>query len=169
MQKNYTTSRLSLLRLQLTDTVFIKELVNTEGWIKFIGDRNIHNEEAAFAYIEKLLNSSHIIYWVVRVLENNIPVGVVTLIKRDYLPHHDIGFAFLPQHCKNGYAFEAAAALLKDVIQDPQHTKILATTLKNNSNSIHLLHKLGFKFDKVIEKDDEQLLLYEMQRTAQDM
>lgn len=166
MYKTYTTSRLRLSSLQLTDTTFIKELVNTEGWIKFIGDRNIHTEEAAKTYVEKLLYSQHIHYWIVSLQENGIPVGVVTLIKRDYLPHHDIGFAFLPEHGKKGYAFEAATAVLQDVVQDPQHTKILATTLKENTSSIHLLQKMGFEFEGEIDTDAEKLLLYAFSKAS---
>jgi [ribosomal protein S5]-alanine N-acetyltransferase len=160
MQNDYATARLSLSKLQLSDSIFIQQLVNTEGWIQFIGDRNIHTEEAAIAYIEKLLNSAHITYWVVRLKEDPIPIGVVTLIKRDYLDHYDIGFAFLPEYGRKGYAFEAATAILEAVTQYPQHTKILATTLKNNNSSIQLLQKLGFHFEKEIERDNEKLLVF---------
>lgn len=160
MQNDYATARLSLSRLQLSDRAFIQQLVNTEGWIQFIGDRNIHTEETAIAYIEKLLNSPHIIYWVVRLQTDNTPIGVVTLIKRDYLDHHDIGFAFLPEHGGKGYAFEAATAILQAVTQYPQHSKILATTLKDNTRSVQLLQKMGFAFEKEMLLEQEPLLVY---------
>lgn len=160
MQNHYSTSRLLLNKLQLTDTAFIQKLVNTEGWIRFIGDRNIHTEAAATAYVEKLLYSQHIHYWVVTLQQTGMPIGVVTLIKREYLPHHDIGFAFLPELGKKGYAFEAASTVLQDVMQDPQHQKILATTIKENSHSIRLLQKMGFAFEKEIDADVGKLHLY---------
>lgn len=166
MKNDYITSRLSLSKLQLSDRAFIQQLVNTEGWIQFIGDRKIHTEEAAIAYIEKLLNSPHITYWVVRLLEDNTSIGVVTLIKREYLPHHDIGFAFLPEYGQKGYAFEAATAILDAVTQYPQHTTILATTLKDNVNSIHLLQKMGFVFEKEMELENEPLLVYAFLKQA---
>lgn len=166
MQNNYTTGRLVLNRLQLADALFILQLVNTAGWIQFIGDRKIHTEDAAVQYIEKLLHSQHIIYWVVRLQNGNIPIGVITLIKRDYLPHRDIGFAFLPEYGKKGYAFESASAVLQDALQDPQHTKILATTLKDNTSSIHLLQKMDFEFEGEIEKDHEFLQVFSLQKTA---
>lgn len=166
MQNDYATARLALSRLQLSDKSFIQELVNTEGWIQFIGDRNIHTEEAAIAYIEKLLNSPHIIYWVVRLQTDNTSIGVVTLIKRDYLDHHDIGFAFLPEHAGKGYAFEAATAILQAVTQYPQHSKILATTLKDNIRSVQLLQKMGFTFEKEMLLEQEPLLVYAFVKQA---
>lgn len=35
------TSRIILEDLEVTDNHFILELLNTEGWIRFIGERNI--------------------------------------------------------------------------------------------------------------------------------
>lgn len=166
MLNDYATARLLLSKLQLSDSIFIQQLVNTKGWIQFIGDRNIHTEEAAIAYIEKLLNSPHIIYWVVRLQTNNTPIGVVTLIKRDYLDHHDIGFAFLPEHAGKGYAFEAATAILQAVTQYPQHSKILATTLKDNIRSVQLLQKMGFTFQKEMLLEQEPLLVYAFVKKA---
>ena len=160
MQDSYTTTRLLLNTLALSDAEFITRLLNTPGWIKFIGDRNIHSNEAAIEYIGKIMNNPNIKYWIVTAKELQTPIGIITFIKRDYLDHHDIGFAFLPEHAKQGYAHEAAVAVLDDAIQDPAHTHIVATTIRENSNSIQLLEKLGLKYDREVQRDDETLLLY---------
>lgn len=94
----------------------------------------------------------------------NIPIGVITLIKKVYLDHHDIGFAFLPEYAGKGYAYEAAVSVLKDVINDPAHSTILATTVKDNSSSIKLLEKLGLRFEKEIKVADMQLFVYAVSR-----
>lgn len=160
MQNNYSTSRLVLNKLAPADADFIKELVNTPGWIKFIGDRNIHNDEDAARYIQKIMGDPNIQYWVVKTKDVHIPIGIVTFIKRAYLSHHDIGFAFLPAHAGQGYAREATAAVLNDIAGTGTHTHILATTLKENASSIHLLEKLGFIFSSEIDTENEILLLY---------
>jgi [ribosomal protein S5]-alanine N-acetyltransferase len=165
MQQNFITSRLALNKLQLSDTAFIRKLVNTDGWIKFIGRRDMDTEQAAAAYMHKLTASNDINYWVVTLIQINAPVGVITLIKRDYLPHHDIGFAFLPAYCKMGYAYEAAQTLLNDITASPLHQTLMATTLKENYPSISLLQKLGFSFDKEIERDNVQLQLYVLKQS----
>jgi hypothetical protein len=39
------TERLRLGEFTINDTKFIIELVNSPGWLEFIGDRNIKKEE----------------------------------------------------------------------------------------------------------------------------
>jgi RimJ/RimL family protein N-acetyltransferase len=43
----------------------------------------------------------------------NIPVGMCGLIKRKTLDDVDIGFALLPEYEGNGFATEAAVAVMK--------------------------------------------------------
>lgn len=160
MEKNYRTGRLVLDTLSLADADFIFELVNSAGWKKFIGDRNVHNTEDAMAYIEKILSNTAIHYRVVRLAVTGTPVGLVTLIQRDYLEHPDIGFAFLPQYAKNGYAFEASHAVLHDVCSPGKWQTVLATTIPDNSSSIHLLKKLGFTFRNEIKTGTDTLHVY---------
>ncbi|MGC4104332.1 MAG: GNAT family N-acetyltransferase [Ferruginibacter sp.] len=161
MQQQYDTERLLLNTLTIHDTDFIFELVNTESWKRFIGDRHIHDKATAAAYVQKLVDNKNIVYWVASLKEEQVPVGVITLIKRDYLRHHDIGFAFLPGHSKKGYAFEAAAAVVNDIANDHNHTHLLATTLESNTNSISLLERLGLSFSEKILNNGEELLLFE--------
>ncbi|MGE5108317.1 MAG: GNAT family N-acetyltransferase [Sphingobacteriales bacterium] len=160
MKDNYSTPRLLLNKLTVSDTELILELVNSPEWIKFIGNRNIKTTEEAIPYIQKIIDNPAINYWVVKIQDQQIPIGIVTFIKRDYLDHHDIGFAFLAKYTKQGYAYEATAAVLNDVIKDAAHTHILATTVKENTNSIQLLEKLGFQFNNEINHEDEMLLVY---------
>lgn len=154
------TARLRLTDLTPADSGFILELVNSPGWLAFIGDRNIRTKEDAEVYIAKIRTNDTTRYWVVRLKEQNSAIGVVTLIRRDYLDHPDIGFAFLPEHSKNGYAFEAAATVLKNIMNSELYPEILATTVKENDHSIRLLEKLGLTFKQEIINDNEPLLLY---------
>jgi RimJ/RimL family protein N-acetyltransferase len=162
MQSNYQTERLLLSELTRADVDFVFELVNTPLWIRFIGNRNINTSADSLAYVERLLNNKSIRYWIVRLKDGEIPVGVITFIQRDYLDHPDIGFAFLPAYSKNGYAYEASLVVLNDVIKQGTHPYILATTIPENENSIRLLEKLGFNFAKEIKPEKETLLLYSM-------
>ena len=160
MQKDYSTPRLLLHELTVNEAAFIHELVNTPEWIAYIGDRNIKSKEDAIGYIQKIIDNPNIDYWVVKTRDLQIPIGIISFIKRDFLDHHDIGFAFLPAYTKVGYAYEAAAAVLNDLKENSSHSYILATTVKENTNSIRLLEKLDFKFNKEIERENEMLLLY---------
>jgi [ribosomal protein S5]-alanine N-acetyltransferase len=160
MQTILTTIRLELNPLELNDKAFIFELVNTPNWIKFIGDRNVHSHEDAANYIQRILDNPDAQYKIVHLKETAQPIGAITLIKRHYLDHHDIGFAFLPDFYKKGYAFEATKVVLDAIIADRTHTDILATTLKDNVNSIGLLEKLGLSYQKDILVGDDALMLF---------
>ncbi|MEP7255080.1 MAG: GNAT family N-acetyltransferase [Ferruginibacter sp.] len=160
METSITTNRLLIEPLAITDNTFILELVNSKGWLEFIGDRNVHSEDDAVAYIQKINDNPNVMYWVVRFKDNSTPAGVITFIKRDYLDHHDIGFAFLPAFANNGYAYEASKAVLSEAVKNSAHSYILATTMATNGSSIKLLEKLGLQFDKEIEVNDEKLQLY---------
>jgi RimJ/RimL family protein N-acetyltransferase len=164
---NYSTERLLLNELESTDTAFIVELLNTPGWIQFIGNRNINTLEDADAYIQKVKGNPGILYWVVRLKETMTAVGIISFIKRNYLDFHDIGFAYLPQYNGKGYAYEAAAAVLADKLHGGKHPVILATTRAENTSSIQLLLKLGFVYNRDVLADNEKLLLYAIETKKQ--
>ncbi len=160
MQSPLLTERLSISNLDITDAKFIFELVNTEGWLTYIGDRNIHSSEDAQSYIQNIIDSSNINYWVVRLRQDDTPAGIISLINRDHLEYPDIGFAFLPSFARKGYAYEATEIVLKHFIDNTKHPFVFGVTVVENTASISLLKKLGFQFQKEIEVKKEKLLVY---------
>jgi ribosomal-protein-alanine N-acetyltransferase len=160
MKTTFETERLALTKIALTDAPFMRELVNTPGWLTFIGERHVKTTEDAEKYIEKLLLNPALTYWVVKLKTANTPLGIISFIKRSYLDYYDIGFAFLPQHTNTGYAFEASKAILDYAINALNMPAVVATTLQHNSSSIRLLEKLGLRFDKKINTEKEELLIY---------
>ncbi|KAA2243818.1 GNAT family N-acetyltransferase [Chitinophaga agrisoli] len=160
MQHPITTERLSIDILSVNDHDFVLELLNSKGWLEFIGNRNIHSKEEAITYITQILLTPNLTYRVVRRKEDNTPIGIVSFIKRDYLTHHDLGFAFLPQFMGLGYAYEAARGVMLQIMQDPAHAHLLATTVPHNTSSMRLLKKLGFRFEKEIEINHQPLHVY---------
>jgi [ribosomal protein S5]-alanine N-acetyltransferase len=167
MIKSFTTERLFLNELDLPDADFIFELLNMPEWKQFIGDRNIQNSSDAKAYIQKIMDNNDVCFWVVTLRSNRNPIGIVSFIKKDYLDYHDIGFAFLKDYTKKGYAFEATIAVLNDAFKYSNHTTILATTVHENENSIKFLKKLGFEYQKEILQSDVKLLLYSITKYSQ--
>jgi len=92
----------------------------------------------------------------------NQAIGICGFVKRDTLPDADIGFAFLPQFEKRGFAFESADAMMKYGREKLNLRKVLAITTQNNESSIKLLEKLGFKLERLIKMphDDQELNLF---------
>ncbi|MGB8195072.1 MAG: GNAT family N-acetyltransferase [Chitinophagaceae bacterium] len=160
MLAKINTDRLTLDLVTINDHAFMRELVNSKGWLEFIGDRKVHSIEDAVAYIEKIRNTPNFFYWVVREKDTNTPVGIISFLKRVYLEHFDIGFAFLPAWQGKGYAYEAANEVLSVAKQLPEYPVILATTIPGNVDSIRLLKKLGLFFFKEIEVEKTNLHIY---------
>ena len=160
------TERLMLREFTADDSEFIIKLFNSPGWLQFIGDRGIKTTDAAKKYIaEKYLHSYEIngfgIYMTL-IKNNNIPIGMCGLVKRETLVDVDIGFAFLQEFTGRGYAFEAASATLNYAASKLKLQRIVAITTENNLNSIKLLKKLKMKFEKKIMMagDEEELMLF---------
>lgn len=160
MQNKYETQRLVLNEINPNDAEFILELVNTPEWLEFIGERNIGSVAQANEYIDKIITNPKSNFWVVRTKDQQDAIGIITFIKKDYLDYHDLGFAFLSKYTNKGFAYEASMAVLSDAIEHFNYKNILATTVKANTNSIKLLKKLGFQFQKEIENDGDQLMVY---------
>lgn len=137
------TDRLLINPLSEDDCEFMLELLNTDGWKSFIGNRNINSPADAAAYIRKIIDNPDTNCRTVRLKNTNTSIGIITFIKRDYLEHHDIGFAFLPEYFNKGYAFEATNAVLKFITQFGGHSHILATTVPENRSSVKLLKNSG--------------------------
>ena len=68
------------------------------------------------------------------------------LVKRDTLPHADIGFALLPHFWNHGYVTEAARAAMLHGQAALGLQTILGITTPRNARSIAVLQKLGLSF-----------------------
>ena len=77
------TDRLIIRPLSLNDCAFILELLNSKGWIEFIGDRKVFDLNAAQAYINKILEKENFSYNVFEIKETKEPIGIVTFLYRD--------------------------------------------------------------------------------------
>jgi RimJ/RimL family protein N-acetyltransferase len=160
------TARLQLRELTPEDAPFIVKLVNTPGWLKYIGDRNIKTREQAINYLEqgpiKSYRENGFGLWLVEWKENKKPIGMCGFLKRDYLDHPDIGFAFLPEYHGKGFAHESAQECLSYAKNQLKLNIICAITLPSNGNSIKLLEKIGLKYVQPFQMpvNKEELLLY---------
>ncbi|HJW16239.1 MAG TPA: GNAT family N-acetyltransferase [Flavisolibacter sp.] len=166
MKRILETERLLLREFTLEDTAFIIELLNSPGWIQYIGDRNIKTKDKALAYLEngplKSYQDNGFGLYMVEKKDDNTPIGMCGIIKRETLSNPDIGFAFLPEYNGKGYALEMAAATLAFAKQTLKLPVISAITLAGNARSIRLLEKIGMQFSQtvVFPGSEEELLLY---------
>jgi [ribosomal protein S5]-alanine N-acetyltransferase len=156
------TPRLVVRHAVVADAPFMYDLLNSPGWLQFIGNRNINTLDDALAYLEERVMpgySTNGFGLNTVTLIDGTPVGLCGLLKRDALPNPDIGFAFLPQYSGKGYGYESASAVLAHATNTLRIKKVLAITDQNNTNSIGLLQKLGFAFDKLVQMPGETVEL----------
>jgi len=160
------TDRLILRKLSADDAAFILDLLNQPSFIQFIGDRKVRNLEDAERYIVTGAVSSYERFgfglYLTLLKGSQIPIGICGLVKRDSLKDVDIGFAFLPQYWRQGYAFESASAVLEYARNDLGIKRILGIATPDNAGSIRVLEKIGLKFEQMVKlsEDDVQLKLF---------
>ena len=160
------TERLLLRKLTPDDADFIFELLNDPSFIQNIGDRNIRTLDDACAYIVngpvKSYEKNGFGLYLIAVRKTNESIGMCGLIRRENLEDVDIGYALLPRHWSKGYATEAAQATkayARDVIG---LKRIVAIVDPANESSIHVLEKLGLRYEKMVRlsADDIDLKLF---------
>ncbi|HPE83869.1 MAG TPA: GNAT family N-acetyltransferase [Aequorivita sp.] len=159
------SERLTLNMYTLADAPFIYKLMNSKGWLKNIGDRNIETLEDAEAYVQKNYLSSYDKHgfgpYLVTLKSDGTPIGSAGLYKRDNLEHPDVGFAFLAEYGGKGYAFEAAQAVMEYAAEKLKIKTVVGITLPQNQPSIKLLKKLGLsEIGTYKYEDGEELLLF---------
>lgn len=154
------TDRLSFHPLDVYDASFMLRLLNTESWLRFIGDKQVQDLADAAGYILWIQQNKAFYYHVIRLKDSFEPIGVVTLLHRNGQPAPDLGFALLPDYEGQGYAFEACAAYLQKLQEDKALKIILAIAMPSNEKSLKLLGRLGFSFEKEMEEAGEELLVY---------
>lgn len=161
---NLHTKRLFIRPLLPSDGEFILQLVNSPGWLKFIGDKKIGTLEGANNYIQTILANEGVKYWVVIREDLNNSIGLVTFIQRDFLPDPDFGFALLPEAMHQGFMLEACTAVLESIWPSLGLSRLLAITLVDNDRSISLLTKLGFLFMNNLNRDTGYLSVFQLEK-----
>lgn len=155
----------------MDDAEFILTLLNTPGWLQYIGDKNVRTIEEAVNYLEngpiKSYKENGFGLWLTLLKNSGTPIGMCGLLNRESLEDIDIGFALLPEHSNLGYGYEIAHATLNYANQVLRIDKIVAITDSNNIPSIKLLNKLGLKFEKKLKlSENDTVLLFSPSKKA---
>jgi len=163
------TTRLSLFEIELSDNVFVHDLLNSPNWMKYIGDRGVHNHEDATKFISERLIKSYTEFgfgfYKMVLKETGMDIGICGLIKRPELEFPDIGFAVFPEYEGCGFTSEAAFATMDYAKNRLGLEVILGVTSHDNFGSRRVLEKVGLSLvgNTKISTTDEDLLLFSNQ------
>ena len=149
------TPRLRLRHMTTADAAVILAVLNDPAFLAFVGDKGVRTVEQARAYLETgpIAMYAHRGFgqYLAELRETGTPVGICGLIKRDALPHADVGFALFPAFRGQGFAFEAASAVLDHARGALGMSAVLAITHQENVVSQRLLEKLGLRFERLVD------------------
>ena len=159
------TERLRLLKMVVADAEFIHGLMNDPAYLEYIGDKGVKTVADAENFLAnraiKSYDENGFGHYIVELKSDGTPIGTCGYVKRDELDDPDIGFAFLPEFRKHGYALESAKAILDFGIDVLGFKKLSAITTQHNDRSGLLLEKLGFSFERLISMSNgDELRLF---------
>ena len=153
------TPRLRIRELTADDAEFILGLVNQPSFLANIGDKGVRDLEDARSFILEGPWASHrdrgYGQFMVELKEGGEPIGVCGILYRDALEVSDVGAAFLPESWRQGFAYEAACAVMDYGRRTLGIENIVALTSEDNVASIGLLEKLGMKFERMVKMSDD--------------
>ena len=161
------TGRLVIRRFTKEDAPFALRLVNEPSFLANIGDKGVRTLEDAVRYLEtgpiRMYSEHGHGMGLVTFRDTGAPIGFCGLIARDYLDAPDLGYAFVPEAWRQGFAFEAASAVLAWGRDVRGLSRVLAIVSPGNAPSIGLLGKLGFSYVKrmPVPPDGGEVALYE--------
>ena len=167
------TNRLLLREFKKQDASFILKLLNSPGWLKYIGDRNVHSLADAERYLETGPIKSYSVngYGLscVAMKESNAPIGMCGFVRRDILPDADLGFAIDSDFEGKGFMFEIANAYISYATDQLRLSRVLGLTTPYNLRSISLLQRLGFTYrnEFMLPGQAEPLLLFRLDLNRQ--
>lgn len=159
------TQRTIISEAQINDRQFFYDLMNSPGWLQYIGDRGIQSLADAVHYIQHSLLASYeengFGLYKVCLKANQIPIGICGFLQRPYLEFPDLGFAMLPDFTGQGLMKEAANGLLNQAGQQGNWPKVFAITSPENDRSKGLLRSLQFEDKGLIQPQEASISLFE--------
>ena len=152
------TERLTLRQLLDNDNTAIFLLRSDERVNKYIDRPQQHTIDEALAFINKInmaIEQNQSVYWAISL--KNIAELIGTICLWNFSANHltaELGYELSPIFQGQGIMNEAIEAVLKYAFEIIELESIVACTHKDNSSSIKLLEKNGFKWE--VDKIDEE-------------
>ena len=148
------TARLILREFTLDDTAVVLGVLNDPDFIRFVADRGVRTPAQARGYLVEGPLASYARYghglWCVERQQDGLALGMCGLIRRDNMPHVDLGYALLPHARGQGYAREAAQASLAHGREVLQLDRVVAYIDPANRASARVLESLGMRFGGMV-------------------
>jgi RimJ/RimL family protein N-acetyltransferase len=160
------TGRLTLRHLTPDDAALMLAIWNDPAFVRHVGDRGIRTMADAHNVMRRGVLRLYEDYgygpYRVALKGTDQPIGISGLFRRDGLDVPDLGYSTLPEFCGNGYAYEAACAVIDSAASGLGLEQLIAIVSPGNDASIGLIRKLGFDFERMhrMPEDDDDVCIY---------
>ena len=145
------TTRCKLSAVQSCDLNLVIKLYTDTEVRRFLG--GVVDEEAIrFRFSQMLKPNADRRHWVIRVKENNYPIGIVSLGKHHNNIDTEISYQLLPESWHKGYGTEAAQAVVTYAIKVMGLPRVIAETQIVNTASCRLLERMGMRLERTVER-----------------
>jgi ribosomal-protein-alanine N-acetyltransferase len=159
------TPRLTLRNFDVMDAGDMFEMNHDPDVIRYTGDDPFESVEAAKKFIVgyDAYKRTGCGRWTV-LLEGKY-AGWCGLNFNHDIKETDLGFRFLKKYWNKGIATEAARACVEYGFSELGLNKIIGRAMEENVGSIHVLQKVGMKFEKEFEAHGGTCVQYAIQKT----
>ena len=175
MQKQlsqFFTDRCEMHIITENDSDLVLSVLNSAGFIKYVGDRQVKTLEAASDYIRDRMLPQYRKYgygnYCITRKSDQAKMGMVGFFIRSGNDHGDVGFSILPQYEGYGYVYEAATGLIDILSKVFNITTFHAIVMPENDRSVNLIKRLGMSYLREFKEDTTgtTLAVYERQITT---
>jgi len=158
------TNRCKLLIMQESDYNDLKKLYKNHEVRKYLGGATDDELILRNKFAEVLESSSNAYYWVIKSINNNEFVGLVTLDKYHDEKNIEVSYQLLPEWWGSGYATEVLNAVIDYSFAELGLIKLVAETQTANISSCKLLERVGMKLESHLDRFNAKQSLYSIER-----
>lgn len=166
MKRILTTERLILRELNPNDALDFYNLNLNPNVIKYTGNTAFKNVEEARDFLENykdyILNGYG--RWAVIHKASNEFLGWCGLKFDEMENETDIGFRFFEEEWGKGYATEAAHGCIQYGFNTLKLKRIIGRAMKANKASIKVLEKIGLVYERDVEFDGKEAVIYKIEK-----
>ncbi|MDA3613413.1 GNAT family N-acetyltransferase [Polluticaenibacter yanchengensis] len=162
------TDRILLRELTPADAASFYQLNLNPNVIKYTGNSAFNSIEDAKRFLENYTDYELNGYgrWAVINKEAGKFIGWCGLKFEATDNETDIGFRFFEEEWYKGYATESAKACLNYGFEKLHLKRIVGRAMKENTNSINVLEKIGLSYEKDILLNGMKAVLYKIEATG---
>jgi len=156
------TPRLLLSPYVVEDVPALAEVMGNVAVMRHIGKGALDFDEVSATVARAIQHwkDTGMGWWSIKLTESDRLIGQICLKPATDLKEIEVGYALNPVAWGKGYGDEALRAVLHYATNARELTRVVATVRPENTHSIGLLSRCGFKFESDLWLRDKVLHLY---------